>query len=261
MSVALVHIGTHKTGTKSFQRWANTNRDALLEQHDIYVVRGMFIESNLALPLLCTRPDRNTPALIANPDARLPECRAAMREHVAAQVANDASVLLSSAEDLSLLRHPDEVEALVEILAPREVRVSVCLRDPEQYLRAYRSQMDRLGQHESSYPSAHTYYGPDTWLTRWDDMLATWRRVLGAESVTSFSYEEAMAEHGSSIPGLLESFDLPVDELPSWRGYRENVTEVEEHRSRHGMSPYARLRAAVAATPPGQALRRALRDG
>jgi hypothetical protein len=259
MPAALVHIGTHKTGTKSFQRWANDNRAALFERHQVHVFRGLFIESNLALALLCTRSDRNTPALVANPDTRLPECRAVMEEHVATEVANEAPVLLASAEDLSLLRHPDEVESLVELLAPREIRVSVCLRDPDEFLRAYRSQMDRLGQHASTYPSSHTYYGPDTWLTHWDEMLATWRQVLGDDRVTSFDYKDAMAAHGSSIPGVLSSLGLRVDEMPSWRGYRENVTAVEEYRATFGMPRRARLRAAVASTPPGRALRRALR--
>lgn len=260
VKVALVHIGTHKTGTKSFQRWASTNRDTLLRRHQIHVFRSCHVESNLTLPLLCTRPDRNTPALVANPDARLPECRADLREHVSREVDHEAPMLLASAEDLCLLRHEDEVEALAALLAPRELRVAVCLREPDAYLPSYRAQMDRLRQPESVYPSSHTYYGPGTWLTQWDKMLATWRSVLGNERVTSFSYEDAMGEHGSSIPTLLEHLGLASDELPSWRGYVDNVTVSEEQRQHHPGSLYRRARHAFAQTSPGRAVRRAIRQ-
>jgi hypothetical protein len=258
MSVALVHIGTHKTGTTSFQGWANRHRDELLDRHGIHVFRGRYMESNLALPMLCARPNRTTPPSVAHPEVLLTEGRADLQAHVASEVAHPAPILLASAEDLCLLRYPDEVERLAELFGPREIHVAACLRDPDEYLRSYRGTMDRIGQPESPYPSAHTYYGPDTWLTRWDEMLATWREVLGEDRVVATSYEEAMQRDGSSIPAILRAFDLPVEDLPPWEGHHTNVSTREEQRQRWA-DLYWQARHTVGQTKLGQVVKRRLR--
>jgi hypothetical protein len=261
MAAALVHIGTHKTGTTSFQHWAQDNRGALLDQ-GMHLFEGKYALTSIALPLLCTRPNRTTPPQRFVMDYRLDEWRADMEAYVAEQVAHPAEDLLVSAEDLSLLRFPDEVERLVELLAPRTVRVAVCLRDPDEFLRSYRAEMNRLGEPPSDYPSSHTYYGNDTWLTRWDEMLATWRSVIGDDKVVAFSYEDAIAEHGSTIPGVLEAFGIAPDGLPSWESYLTNVT-AKAQRRKEWSNLYAQARRTAASAWLGRTvvvpIRRSLR--
>lgn len=252
MAAALVHIGTHKTGTTSFQHWAHENHIALLER-GIRVFQGRYDVTDVALPLLCTRSNRSIPPQRFIIDSRLDEWRADMTNYVTAQVDHPAHDLLISAEDLSLLRFPDEVEKLVDLLAPRAVRVAVCLRDPDDFLRSYRAEMDRLGEPASKYPSSHTYYGADTWLTQWDDMLATWRSVLGDANVRTVSYEGAMTEHGSTIPGVLDALGVSPLDVPSWEAYRTNVT-ARVQRRKAWSDLYAQARRTAATTLLGRAV-------
>ncbi|MFA5883104.1 MAG: sulfotransferase [Acidimicrobiia bacterium] len=226
MPHALVHIGTHKTGTSSLQRWADENRDALLRDRGIHVYEGRYSSNHLEFVLLCMRRNRTIPATARHIESLLDEWRDETRRYIGEQVAHEAPTLLVSAEALSLLRHPDEVEALARVLAPRDVTVAVCLRDPATFLKSYRDQLERMGQPPSRYPSSHAYVEPDSWLVRWDEMLAVWRSVIGADRVVAVGYEDAVDEHGSTIPGVLDALGVDLAGLPSWEEYRDNPTSV-----------------------------------
>src|SRR5260221_8731420 len=91
------------------------------------------------------------------PESCLDEWREEMTLHIGNQVACDAASLLVSAESLSLLRYEDEVQTLAHLLAPRELRVAVCLRDPATFLESYRRELQHIGQSPSNYPSSHAY--------------------------------------------------------------------------------------------------------
>jgi hypothetical protein len=257
MATALVHIGTHKTGTTSFQKWTDDHRQGLLDRNGIHVYRGQHLPANAPeLAVLCLRANRMSPAKEILVESSLQEWRDETARHVAEQVASDAEHLLVSAEDLSLLRHDDEVERLRELLAPRDLRVAVCLRDPASFLASYRLQLKRMGQPPSRFPSSHRNFGPDSWLVQWDEMLDVWRRVLGADRVVSFDYADALTEHRSTIPAVLEALGIDASELPSWDRYRENVTS-ERQTARAARVQHAKV--AFARTRTGTAVRRVLR--
>ena len=76
----------------------------------------------------------------------------------------------------------------------------------------------------SHYRDSHDYIGADTWLVRWDEMLSVWRGVLGDENVVDFSYEEAMAQYDSTIPGVLSALSIDPTGLPSWEGVTANTS-------------------------------------
>src|SRR5262245_20004239 len=110
---ALVHIGTHKTGTTSLQRWIDEHRDALARDRSVAVDEGLYGPNHIELALLCLRANRTSPAkqrIVV--ESRLDEWRSRAAEHLRRQAARDEPALLLSCEDLSLLRHTDEVEAL-----------------------------------------------------------------------------------------------------------------------------------------------------
>jgi hypothetical protein len=218
MASALVHIGTHKTGTSAFQEWAETNRRELQDRRDIHTYQGLYGPNHFELAMLCMRSNRTMTARRRLDEWRLDEWRAETREHVAQQVAHPAETLLVTAEALSLLRYEDEVEALARLLQPRRIQVAVCLREPTAFLASYRKAI-----RASRYPSSHRYVEPDTWLIRWEDMLSVWRGVFGDAAVVSFGYEDVMARCGSSIPGVLTALGLATDGLPSWEGLTSNV--------------------------------------
>ena len=63
----------------------------------------------------------------------------------------------------------------------------------------------------------------DTWLLDYGGLLAAYRSVLGEDRVRPIDYEEAVAEHGSIIPALLEAAGLPPDQFPSAAEFWKNA--------------------------------------
>ena len=251
MSTALVHIGTHKTGTTAFQQWAARHRDALLEQRDVALYDGLYGPSHLEIPLLCLRDDRTMTGRRVVLDSVLGEWKDEVRRHVTEQVARPSSRLLISSESLSLLRYEDEVAALRDLLHPREIRVAVCLRDPTDFLESYRCEMAKKGITPSRFRASHHYVEPDTWLVEWDQMLSVWRRVLGEDRVVSFGYEDVMDRYRSSIPGVLAALSIEDTDLPTWVGVVANTrSRPQPALARRVAQRLGRFRPGVVAAGP-----------
>jgi hypothetical protein len=104
------------------------------------------------------------------------------------------------------------------------VRVVVCLRRPDDFLRSYRGTLARRRESPSRYFSSQRYVEPDTWLVDYEALLDVYRRAFGRDSVSSLAYEDAIAEHGSTIPGVLTALGIDPGGLPGWDSYRANVT-------------------------------------
>ncbi len=256
MSTALLHIGTHKTGTTSFQRWARDNRDSL-QTRGIRFYEPLWAQGGNAgeLVLLCLRANRSAPHKPRHPESCLDEWRELTTRHLAEQVSCSSPDLLISAESLSLLRYEDEIRTLQQLLAPRTLRVAVCLRDRASFLESYEGMLRRAGQAPSRFPSSHAYLEPDTWLVRWDEMLSTWATVVGGDNVTSFGYEEALANDGTTIPGVLRALGVAPAGLPESDAYWENATADLDRRE----TSYRRARRASGRTPAGGVVRRVVR--
>lgn len=223
MADALLHIGLHKTGTTAFQNWASSNADALQAANGIRYFEGMFGSCHYELGLLAVGPGRTMGGMNLQPQWPLAEWQHNAARHVRAQAAPDDTTLLISSEELSLLRDEHEVRTVCDLLAPRQLRVAVCLRSPESWLESYRQQHLRHG-YLSEFRSSHAYVGPDTWLTDWDQMLRVWRNVLGDENVVTCDYDDSVARYGSSIPAVLTALGIDPDEVPPWQGFVANVT-------------------------------------
>jgi hypothetical protein len=252
MAEALVHIGLHKTGTTSFQQWAVHHASTLQTTLGIRPYQEMFNWQPYELSLLALRPGRTSSAMLLQPEWPLDGWRRQVADHCRLEVAADDSALLISSEGLSLLRYEDEVETLRDLLAPRQIRVAVCMRQRDAWLRSYRSQLLRHGESASEFRESHAYLGPDTWLVEWDDMLRVWRKVLGHDNVVAFSYEDTIARYGSSIPGVLAALGIPPDRAPSWEGFVANVSPDHEGPFTLASATTAdRLRTIIRANPYG----------
>lgn len=227
MPTALIHIGVPKTGTTSFQRWIHHNRKVLRAQRDITLYEGFVGQVRRApmhpeLLLLTQRPERDCVAKLNIPQWSTPEWQRAAGAHLAAQVDSDAETLLFTLEGLFLLRHADEIERLVQLLAPRTIRVAVCLRDPASFLQSYRAQMAKNDIATSADPTSSLYLEDGSWLADWDHLLSVWRSVLGEDDVVAFDYEEAMSAHGSTTRGVLDALGVETVGLPDLDTIRSN---------------------------------------
>ena len=222
---ALVHIGTHKTGTTSFQRWAEANREELLVRTKMLYFEGRFGENHLELALACIRRDRSMPSMREHPEWCLEDWQEDTRHNVSVQSFRWTGDLLLSAEGMSYVRHGDEVETLVRLLRPRAVSVVAVLRDPASFLESYRQELLDQGFELSRDPQSFAYVEEDSWLARYDELIAAYAGVLGPEHVHTVGYEESLDRYGSTIPAILEQWGADPQRLPRWDDVQENVTE------------------------------------
>lgn len=201
MPTAIIHVGTHKTGTTSLQRWAEANRAAIEQATGYRYYQGLFGPSHYELAMLCLRPDRGMPKRSVTPGWETPEFAERVRAHIDSQTGGD---LLVSAEALCYMRHPDEVDALRDLLGGYELRFVVVLREPAEYLRSYRAQMALMGFEPSSDPNSFAYTADGTWLTDYDALVDLLDPVV-------VEYPK-----GSVIPAIFEALDFDTSTLPDW---------------------------------------------
>lgn len=225
-----LHIGTHKTGTTSFQRWASANQAELAVGTRLKYYEGLLGWNHCELAILAMRANRNMPMRVRLPDWCLREWQRTAEAHIREQVARRDGPLLISAESMSLLRHRDEIERLAGLLRPRELFVVVALRDRATFLHGYRQTLERHGFEESEYRDSFAYVAEDSWLVDYDALLAVYREVIGADRVAVLSYEDAMRSHGSIIPAIMEPLGFAPTQIPAWQNVAHNVTRAERPR-------------------------------
>ena len=227
---AVVHIGTHKTGTTSFQVWADRNRAHLETDLGLTYYRGLFESNHYELSLLCIDPGRSLSMRAKIPDWCLEGWQAQVREHASREVAQDTPRLLISCEDFSYARTTAEVEALRDLVAPRELSVVVTLRDPEAFLRSYSNEISSQGFERSSIQGSFAYVEDDSWLVDYDRMLSVYRDVLGPDRVHVVDYETAMRQDGSTLPAVMAGCGARSGQLPDWEEYRFNSSGPRARR-------------------------------
>jgi hypothetical protein len=111
----------------------------------------------------------------------------------------------------------------------------------------------------STYPESFNYVEPDTWVARFDDLIEAYSEAFGDDNITVLSYEDVLAEYGSSIPAVALAAGLPLEDLPPWDGVWVNTTKTLSARARralrHPLSTVARRARRnpgnAARTPPG----------
>jgi hypothetical protein len=219
----VVHVGTHKTGTTSIQRFLGAN-PTVLTAHGVRRPPG-FLDplQHHELPLLVLRPALATPQRRALPQAHDADWLAAASEHVRRTVeAAPEPVLVYSHEGLSFVRQPDEAARLAGLI-PRPVTIVVFLREPAAYLRSYTAQLARMGIAPSDDPASIAYVEPDSWLVDGDALVGAYRAVF--DDVRVLDYDACCAADHTVIPSLTDVLGIPRGALPPldrWFANRTN---------------------------------------
>jgi hypothetical protein len=213
-----LHIGSYKTGSTSIQRFLLDHAE-LLRQKGIAFYHGQFSKENhLELYVAALRYERDS-------FAKLGACKhitfdANFTHEIGAKVqrflcrCHEPAVVLTS-EGLSLLRYPDEIDRLRVMLdaANAEVKVILYLRNKKDFLRSYTNQLLKVkGRTPSKDFNSALYVEPDTWLTDYDALIATYERGFGARNVIVIDYDEQMKGEGNVIPSFLRV--LGIDAAP-----------------------------------------------
>ena len=258
----ILHVGTHKTGSKSLQRFL-LDHAVDVSRKGIAVYRGEFRESNhIELHLAAMRNERDSIAKLG-PRKHL-TIDAAYRQHVAERAqafirSHREEQIVFTSEGLSWLRYDDEIDRLRTVLdvGNHEAKVVLYLRNKPDFLRSYTAQIHKVpGRRPSNDPSSTLYVEPDTWLVDYDSLVATYERGFGAGNVVVLDYDHEMRQAGNVIPSFLRVLGLDaVDELDS-SSYFLNTTNPADQRkplrrakrwiqrAKHAVLPWKRRRAA-----------------
>lgn len=217
MPRAVVHIGTHKTGTTSFQNWGDTHRSEIQRRTGYRFYESAWDRAMIEFPILSVRPELDLHARVrAGVQWVTPEVQRDMRTHIKSQL--DGQDLIISAEGLSFIRTTDEVDRLHELLAPYELEFIVVLREQADFLSSYSQWMKKLDIKQSKDPESCRYLGTDSWIIDFDRFPKLFPGIKIIE------YRQAMHDSGSIIPAIMEGIGTETSMLPGWSEYKLNPT-------------------------------------
>lgn len=199
-----LHIGTHKTGSTSIQKFLHQQGDRLMAQGMLFY-RGRHLPSNhVELHSATIRPSRPTPFKLDRglliDDAY---CRLIQGDVSAFLDGCDDRAAIFSAEGLSYLRHPDELERLRALFAGHDVEIIVYLRETEAYRRSHLAEFGRRRARGGVVIGDFADLAPGSWLLDYRARLKPFRQTFGSEHVHVIDYDVEVARDGSAIPALL----------------------------------------------------------
>ena len=239
MPRAVVHIGVAKTGTTTFQTWATQHREELRQSAGLRYYRSVFPDriparAQFEFGVLSMRPGRENLARDRLSPTALAELPERVRRNLDREL--DGEDILISDESLALLRFPDEVERLQQLLLGYDLEFIAVRRDREDFLRSYRRWMANRLLEPSTDPDSPLFVEPDSWLADFEALDAIFPGLRWVE------YEAAMDTYGSIIPALCEGMGLDVATLPTWRIRPENRSRGVRARMRKLRRRLARSR-------------------
>jgi len=226
MGRVILHIGTLKTGTTSFQRWFSDNEAAITAATGARWFRGAFPDAR-EIAAACIDEGRQTPAMALGffPERGTAEWQAwasDVRRSVSEQIEASDGTLVVSCEALCLLRTPTEMQRLAELFDPSTTRVVLTLRSPEGFLASWKQHLEHDFFRRSTDKTSFAYVGNDSWLVDYAQLRRVYESTFDTP-MTIIDYDEAMARDGSIIPALVASFtDVPLEDLPDFSTYRLN---------------------------------------
>lgn len=202
-SRVVVHIGLHKTGTTSFQESLRRSRSEL-------ALRGIAVQcQSVHLNQLVVRPELDTDWRRWSPFTTLPSFQSRAREVVDSFVTKAPDLLVISDEGLSLARSVEEFQRLKELLAPRQVKIVLVLRDRTNYLSSLRKELSQHWPITGLWPDSFMYLEDDSWHGDFARLIEC-LRVVFPGFVTVIDYDHEMKSQRTIIPALWEACELPA---------------------------------------------------
>lgn len=181
---AVLHIGTHKTGTTSLQIWFDAASEVMSQQGVLYPVAG--------------RPDSSF-------EDRYGHHRLAFgvqkkygvngtedwdRVKREAELSR-ANTLLLSSENFTHL-DADGIELVRELLSDYDVHIVVCFRNPADFLVSSWKQGVKTGKCDRTFEQWVAAVGESR--ARYGDIVARWEQVFGKDHVRVLLYDRCRAE-------------------------------------------------------------------
>jgi hypothetical protein len=222
---AIVHIGFHKTGTTSIQAFLNDNRAALATE-GIAFYQGRHIPGNhVELHVGAMRDERTSPFKLM-----LGGVPPRYGKTVAAEIANfrndtDAHTILFSAEGLSYLRYPDEMNALRSLIGIDDITIVAYLREAGSWIESYKVQIAKHPRPDVIGKDSFAYVERDSWLLDFPTRIAAFEAAFGKENVSVLDYDSTYRRDGNVIPSFLDAIGVPALATADINRFRLNVRQ------------------------------------
>lgn len=195
----IIHIGQHKTGTSSIQKFLQDNRENYAE-NGFYVpskIAGYTCPSHFILNVYSLAEDRlsaKKEELIAKKGKRyLSKLEVELRNDIK-QIYKEAlfkksTNVIWSNEGLYLLNSVEEYQRLINLFSDysTEIEVVCCFRDVESYKESYIQQLKKAKVEISNNPNSYCYLESDSWLFDYKRKKELLSSVF--DKCTYFSYE------------------------------------------------------------------------
>jgi len=222
-----LHVGTHKTGTTSFQA-ALCEMAPQLRSAGFEVLYGKPIarkrSANAFLLANCfIRPSLKTsPRLLRNapmPDeADTQRVMAGLAKMVEASAAHD---FVMSSEEFCLLRTPEEAERLLQHLTPlfSEIVPILCLRSREAWAASRENQLNKTSVTPLLEGVSDAESTNGSWYYQTDELCAFWE---GIGRLIVIDYDAVLERDGSVFPALFDAIEqTPPDKSKEWLNRRD----------------------------------------
>lgn len=196
----IIHIGQHKTGTTSIQKYLYDHRLYLM-QLGVYVPHYFFKKmgaNHFHLNVYSLNSNRSSPAKDAmmrvNSNEKYGKIVSSTKTEVqkiysAAKNAGCEKVIWSN-EGLFLLNTVEEYIRLVDLFRDYSdvIEVVCCFRDKSEFMESYKMQLDKQGIEFSSVEDSYRYVESDSWLLNYEEKEKLLRKVF--DSCLIFSYDQ-----------------------------------------------------------------------
>ena len=202
----VLHIGMHKTGSTSIQRFFSRNRLALSLAGIVYPLSvgadgRRQSKHNAIFTAISHEADHGAPHPVLGPSAELVEATARRIE------ASGARVAVMSAEGFSGER-PVFARALAPLGRRFDVTVVVFLRQPDDWLESFHRQMIMSREVREARPIAEFLAAPETRAhLDYFTILDWWAEAFGAGALRILPFDPDRA--GRPLAQLVEAADLP----------------------------------------------------
>lgn len=231
MKTVFLHVGKHKTGTTSIQRFLSYNRNELIRaglfpvdnnQIRNFLGVGHFLENdmnNVTISHLILRDDLLTPMRYIGGNPFLNLDRALLAHEVNSFIRQiQAPRVIISAESFSFLRHPNEKHLYNIAFDSLHVIPLICLREHSGWMKSWKIQTKNINRpHSVDVVGSIFDYSQHSWLLD-DDAI-----IKFFESPDVFSYEDAIAKHGSTVIEFSNRLGIDLSKLKK-KDFFENVS-------------------------------------
>jgi len=210
----ILHIGIHKTGTSSIQRYLGKNIDELKEKgFDFF--RGMHRNSNnhTELHMATLRYDRDSFGRYGYSDIEFnSDYTQLVRHRVLDFIGNSKCPnQIFTNEGLSWIRYPEEMEVLTSMFAQGETQIILYLRDLEGFKASYKNQItQKLRKTFSCDKESVLNVEADSWVWDHNRIVDLFENTYGSENMKVIDYDHQFANDSDIIPSFLRALEIDL---------------------------------------------------